>query len=247
MPNIVDPDLMNDSNLYREKQPPASSSSSSSFSTDDESGLETTPNTSRSWRNLTIASLPVVAVIVFLSRPIMALITRESCYMIRGSSDFSNPISGAWHAAWSLYECEWVGNLGFNWPSVAEWLSTRAYTIGSSLGILGGVYATWKTLTSRFNPNALNEDERSRVKALARHIQISEPPLSQMTEPDTASTDVFIQPKVFGLSKLFQEAKERMDERKRHRKNKKQRTQEESAIPFAVRSPEHVLPAAKPM
>lgn len=166
----------------------------SGSSTRDNSTLEdvdVAPPTSRRgvrwFRALTILGIPLIAILVFLSRPIASFIARQACYHFRGSIDYSfNPTTWSWHnnplnagRHWlgSLYECEWTGYLGFNWPNVLEWIRDRGSAIVSSLGLLGGGYATWRSVKAWFfNKNQLNEEEKHKIKALARQVSLEHKP-----------------------------------------------------------------------
>lgn len=169
-------------------------------------------------RNVTLASIPIAAILIFLSRPIVAFMSRESCYLIRGGADFSNPLSGMWHAGWSLYECEWAGYFGFNWTSVLQWLSDKGYALGSSLGVIGGLYATWKTFMSSFGRTTLSDDERERVKEFARHIEM-DPEASSATESPKGGS-VFLNPRVFRISQQSTNSESDKRHKKRHHKHK---------------------------
>lgn len=171
-------------------------------------------------RNVTLASIPIAAILIFLSRPIVAFMSRESCYLIRGEADFSNPLSGMWHAGWSLYECEWAGYFGFNWTSVLQWLSDKGYAIGSSLGVVGGLYATWKTFMSSFGRTTLSDDERERVKEFARHIEM-ETDGSRATESPKGG-GVFLNPRVFRISQQSKNTEsDKPHKKRRHKHNSK--------------------------
>lgn len=180
-------------------------------------------------RNVTLASIPIAAILIFLSKPIMAFMSRESCYFIRGEADFSNPISGMWYAGWSLYKCEWAGYFGFNWTSVLEWLSDKGYAFGSSLGVVGGLYASWKTFMSSFGRTKLSNDERERVKELTRHIEM-EPEASSAAESPRGGS-IFLNPRVFRISqqsKLKESDKPHKNGHHEHKSNSRSQSETQS-------------------
>lgn len=142
----------------------------------------------RSWFTVaTLFGIPVIAILIFLSRPIAAWASRTLCYYIRGDIAYSwnplywswhnNPINAGRHALGSLYECEWSSYVFFNWPSVVDWLKDKGSAIVSSLGILGGGYATWQQMRSwLYRKTHMDESEKQKIKALAQHIQVQEAP-----------------------------------------------------------------------
>lgn len=142
----------------------------------------------RSWFKVaTLFGIPLIAILIFLSRPIAAWASRTLCYYFRGDIDYSwnplywswhnNPVNAGRHALGSLYECEWSGYLFFNWPSVVDWLKDKGSAIVSSLGILGGGYATWQQIRAWIHRKThMDESEKQKIKALAQHIQVQEAP-----------------------------------------------------------------------
>tara|TARA_R110002110_G_scaffold166602_1_gene367240 strand:+ start:30800 stop:31513 length:714 start_codon:yes stop_codon:yes gene_type:complete len=140
---------------------------------------QTQKKNSRICRNLTIATIPIAAILIFMSRPLIGYLSREICYYAQGPAPVPgyNPVNWAkwaWHGTSSLYKCEWMGHWGFNWLSVMQWFSDKGASIFTSLGVLGGSYATWKSITAWFKKKAMSDDDRDRLRELAQHIEVKE-------------------------------------------------------------------------
>jgi hypothetical protein len=130
-------------------------------------------------RNLTIATIPIAAILMFMSRPIVGYLSREICYYMQDEPPIPgyNPVNWvqwAWHGTSSLYKCEWLGHWGFNWLSIMQWLSDKGTSIFTSLGVLGGSYATWKSVTTWLKKKTMTNDDKGRLRELARHIHVKE-------------------------------------------------------------------------
>lgn len=146
--------------------------------------------TSKLWRNLSLTILPATAILLFMSRPIIGYLSREACYYVQGQAPAPGytPLKWAqfaWHGSTTFYKCEWMGHIGFDWPNIVDWLSQRGSAVVTSLGVLGGGYATWKSLSTCLKKKTMSKEEKDRLRELAQCIQVKE------TRGDTTPNEVY--------------------------------------------------------
>ena len=97
-------------------------------------------------KHLSKAAIPATLILLFLSRPLIGLAARNTCYYFQDDvSIWSNPLRWAVHSTTSVYKCEWIGHWGFNWPNTLSWLGSMGTSLLTPLSVLGGGYATWKS------------------------------------------------------------------------------------------------------
>jgi len=146
--------------------------------------------TSKIWRNLSLTVLPAAAILLFMSRPIIGYLSREACYYMQGQAPDPgyNPLKwaqAAWHGGTTFYKCEWMGHIGFDWPNIVDWLSQRGSSVVTSLGVLGGGYATWKSVSAWLRKKTMSQEEKDRLRELAQCIQVKE------TEGDKTPNEIY--------------------------------------------------------
>jgi len=136
----------------------------------------TTNKSSEFWGNITILFLPIAVILLLMSRPLIGYLSRETCYLIQGQipEPSYNPLKWAqlaWHDSITFYKCEWIGYIGFDWTNIIDWLSQISSSTFTSLGMLGGGYASLKGIKTWLSEKNISEIDKDRLKKFVQCIQ----------------------------------------------------------------------------
>lgn len=141
-------------------------------------------STKAKWlKALAKAAIPATVILLFLSRPLIAMTARNTCYYLQDNVSFwSNPFFWAIHSTSSVYKCEWMGHWGFNWLGTLSWIGDKGASALASLSVLGGSYAAWKNISTWLGKKDMTAEDKEKLRILSQFISTTK--LNQGLERD---------------------------------------------------------------
>lgn len=142
---------------------------------------------------ITAGGILVAVGIVFLSRPILAYLSREACYHYYGKNDWwSSPFSSLVNSVVSTYQCEWVGHYGFQWHEIASLLTNSWQTLLGAVGSGLGLYALGQKINAQpcqHTAQPATQLDQTKLDQLFEAINKGYLPLKQVSDQKRTELD----------------------------------------------------------